>query len=221
MDFGPDAAIEFMETRLEWFDQWLKGFDTGLLERPPVRLFAMGINRWREFSDWPPPGATTTPFYLGDGDAGACNSINDGTLRISKPDTDETPDAYEYDPMKPVPTRGGGHLGGAAENAPNGQMDQRPNHSRVLTYTGPVLESDLDVTGKVSAVIYAKSSAPDTDWVVKLVDVFPDGRAMLVCDGVLRARCRNSRSKPELLRGEIERYEVDLWGTSNVFKPRS
>ncbi|MDA0233261.1 MAG: CocE/NonD family hydrolase [Chloroflexi bacterium] len=217
MDFGADAAIGFLEMRLEWFDHWLKGVDNGVMERSPVKLFAMGVNRWREFSDWPPPGAKMTPLYLSGTKSGSCRSLNDGSLTLAKPEAGE-PDSYEYDPSRPVPTLGGSHLGAATEGAPNGQMDQRPNYGLVLTYTGQVLEKDLDVTGKVSAVVYARSSAPDTDWIVKLVDVFPDGRAMLVCDGVLRARYRNSRQKPELLSGEIERYEIDLWGTSYVFQ---
>lgn len=223
VDFGQDAAIGFFETRLEWFDYWLKGIKNGLQDRPPVRLFAMGVNRWREYSDWPPPGATLTPLYMDGVKAGACGSLNDGSLTAQKPvagqgGVEQDGDSYDYDPAKPVPTLGGGHLGAVAEGVPNGQMDQRPVHGRVLTYTGPVLESDLDVTGEVRAVLYAQSSAPDTDWVVKLVDVFPDGRAMLVCDGVLRARYRNSRHSPELLTGGVECYSVDLWGTSYVFQ---
>ena len=217
MDFGPAAAIGFLQTRLEWFDHWLKDVQNGLPDRPPVRLFAMGVNRWREYSNWPPPGARLTPFYLQGGKANACRSLNDGSLSTVASTNDE-PDSYEYDPANPVKTLGGAHLGAAAEGAPNGQKDQRPIHGRVLTYTGPVLDREIDVTGQVRAVLHAKSSAPDTDWIVKLVDVFPDGRAMLVCDGILRARYRNSRIKPELLKGEIARYEIDLWGTSYVFQ---
>lgn len=216
-DFGPEAPIGFMQTRLEWFDYWLKGLQNGLLERPSVRLFAMGVNKWRTFDNWPPVGAMLTPFYLSGDKANVARSINDGSLSARKPEAEE-PDSYEYDPNQPVPTLGGAHLGNAENGAPNGQMDQRPNHARVLTYTGAVLEHDLDVTGEVTAVLFAQSSAPDTDWIVKLVDVQPDGKAMLVCDGVIRARYRNSREKPELLDGEIERYEIDLWGTSHVFK---
>ncbi len=216
-DFGESAAIGFFETRLEWFDHWLKGVDTGLRDRPPVKLFTMGVNRWREFGNWPPPEARMTPIYLSGTKADACRSLNDGSLSREKPDEQQT-DSYEYDPANPVPTLGGSHLGSAEFGTPNGQRDQRPNHGRVLTYTDNVLERDLDVTGNVTAVLYASSSAPDTDWVVKLVDVHPDGRAMLVCDGVLRARYRNSRERPELLEGGIERYEIDLWGTSHVFR---
>lgn len=216
-DFGPEAPIGFMRTRLEWFDYWLKGIQNGLMERPPVRLFAMGLNRWRNFDEWPPKGAKLTPFYLGGKKANACRSLNDGSLQLDSPDF-EQPDSYEYDPANPVPTLGGAHLSNSENGAPNGHVDQRPNHSRVLTYTGPVLKHDIDVTGEVKAVLCAKSSTPDTDWIVKLVDVQPDGKAMLVCDGVIRARYRNSREKPELLTGGVERYEIDLWGTSYVFK---
>ncbi len=216
-DFGPEAPIGFMQTRLEWFDYWLKGIENGLLDRPPVRLFAMGGNRWRTFDEWPPRGATPAPFYLRAARANACRSLNDGSLTTG-PASQEPPDSYEYDPANPVPTQGGAHLGSAADGAPNGQMDQRPIHDRVLSYTGPVLEHELDVTGEVTAILFAKSSAPDTDWIVKLIDVHPDGRAMLVCDGVIRARYRRSREAPELLNGDVEKYEIDLWGTSYIFK---
>ena len=177
----------------------------------------MGLNKWREYSNWPPPGAKVAPFYLQGGKANACRSLNDGSLSAMPP-SNQQPDSYEYDPSNPVVTLGGSHLGAAAEGAPNGQKDQRPIHGRVLTYTGPVLEKEIDVTGQVRAVLHAKTSAPDTDWIVKLVDLFPDGRAMLVCDGILRARYRNSRVKPKLLSGQIARYEIDLWGTSYVFQ---
>ena len=216
-DFGPEAPIGFMRTRLEWFDYWLKGIENGLMDRPSVRLFAMGLNRWRTFDEWPPQGAKVTPLYLSGSPGNSCRSLNDGSLQSVTPGS-EQPDSYEYDPVNPVPTLGGAHLSNAESGAPSGHVDQRANHSRVLTYTGPVLEHDLDVTGEVKAVLFAKSSTPDTDWIFKLVDVQPDGKAMLVCDGVIRARYRNSRQKPEQLTGGVERYEIDLWGTSCVFK---
>jgi putative CocE/NonD family hydrolase len=213
VEFGPDAPIGFFQTRLEWFDYWLKGVKNGLMDRPPVRLFAMGINKWREFGEWPPAGARITPMYLSGAKSSSVKSINDGSLSRQQPSGDETPDSYEYDPMRPVPTTGGAHLG-----EQNGPRDQRPIEAQVLSYTTSPLDRDLDVTGAVKAILYAKSSAKDTDWIVKITDVHPDGKSMLVCDGILRARYRKSRRKPELLNGQVGKYEIDLWGTSHVFR---
>ena len=213
VEFGEAAAIGFFETRLRWFDHWLKGIDTGLLEEPPVRLFTMGTDQWRSFDEWPPLQAAMTPLYFRSEKSRSAGSLNDCSLSWSRPLAAEAPDQYEYDPLDPVPTTGGGHLG-----EQNGPRDQRRIESMVLSYTTPALEHPLDVTGPVMAILYAKTSAKDTDWIVKLSDVHPDGRSMLVCDGVIRARYRKSRRKPELLDGNTEKYEIDLWGTSHVFK---
>ena len=212
VDFGPEAAIGFNKTRLRWYDYWLKDIANGVLDALAVRVFTMGTNTWQEFEDWPPAAVRYTPLYLMGGVSGTAKSLNDGKLALSSPDAAETPDSYTYDPLDPVPTLGGGFLG-----TKNGPYDQRPVEHRVLTYTGSPLEKDLQITGPVRAILFAQSSARDTDWVVRVTDVSPDGRSMLVCDGVLRARYRNSRERPELLDGKVERYEVDLWSTSYVF----
>lgn len=217
VDFGEEAAIGFFETRLRWFDRWMKNFAESDTDSAPVKVFTMGINRWSEFAEWPPANSNTIPYYLTGESSTSSGSLNDGGVSENPPG-DQPPDQFEYDPMDPVPTLGGSHLGSTDNGVPNGPMDQRPIHSRVLTYTGHALNSDLNVTGEVRAVLFGRSSARDTDWVVKLVDVHPDGKAMLVCDGVIRARYRNSRTNPELLNGLIERYQVDLWATSHVFK---
>ncbi|MEX0760873.1 MAG: CocE/NonD family hydrolase, partial [Dehalococcoidia bacterium] len=213
VDFGPEAVLGVMQARLEWFDYWLKGIDTGVLESPNVRLFTMGANRWRDADAWPPPGVTYTPYYFHEGTSGSARSLNDGVLNQSQPEPAEHPDSYVYDPREPVRSLGGGHLG-----SPNGPHDQRPVEERVLTYTTAPLERDIEVTGPVKAVLHALSSARDTDWVVRLTDVHPDGISMQVCDGILRARYRHSRSEPQPLDGRIEVYEVDLWATSHLFK---
>lgn len=219
MDFGPDAAIGFFETRLEWFDYWLKDIRNDTMDSPPVKLFTMGSNRWSYFDEWPPSQFVAKPLFLRAEKAHACSSINDGSLSWDSPGPGEEEfDSYLYDPAIPIPTLGGSHLGATTEGIPNGPMDQRPNQNRVLTYTGPNLKTELEVTGQIRAVLYGSSSAPDTDWVVKLADVHPSGETMLVCDGILRARYRKSRSRPELLKGGIEKFEIDLWGTSHVFK---
>lgn len=214
-DFGPQAALDFNELRLPWFDYWLKDIDTGVMDEPPVRIFVMGVNQWRHEEDWPPPGIRYTPYYFRTGPTGSIASLNDGALSPEPPQGSEDPNGYLYDPYDPVPTRGGSNLG-----IPNGVYDQREVEQRCLTFTSPPLERELEVTGPVKAVLYAMSSAPDTDWVVRLCDVHPDGYSRLLCDGILRARYRDSFQEPRPMEpGKVYRFEVDLWATSNVFLP--
>lgn len=214
-DFGPDARRDFNGIRLPWFDHWLKGTDTGVMDDAPVHLFVMGRNAWRTADDWPLPDTQYTNYYFHDGASGSIDSINDGTLSPAPPETSENPDSFVYDPSDPVPGIGGNTL-----NIPGGVFDQRPSDVRCLTYTSEPLAEELEVTGPVRAILHGLSSAPDTDWVVRLIDVHPDGYARNVCDGILRARYRNSFAHPELLDpGKAYRYEIDLWGTSNAFQP--
>ena len=214
-DFGVDAAKDFNEMRLPWFDYWLKGIDTGIMDTPPVRIFVMGRNEWRDEADWPLPDTQYTNYYLHSGQSSSIKSLNDGTLSSKPPEGSENPDSFVYDPLQPVPTQGGNTL-----NIPNGVYDQREVEQRCLTFTSEPLAEELEVTGPVKAVIYGLSSAPDTDWVVRLTDVHPDGYSRLLCDGILRARYRDSFEHPELLEvGKIYRYEIDMWATSNVFLP--
>ena len=212
-DFGVDAAKDFNEMRLPWFDYWLKGIDTGIMDVPPVRIFVMGRNEWRDESDWPLPDTQYTNYYLHGGQSDSIESLNDGTLSPKPPKGSDNPDSFVYDPLQPVPTQGGNTL-----NIPNGVYNQREVEQQCLTFTSEPLSEELEVTGPVKAVIYGLSSAPDTDWVVRLTDVHPDGYSRLLCDGILRARYRNSFEHPELLEvGKVYRYEIDMWATSNVF----
>ena len=214
-DFGVDAAENFNEMRLPWFDYWLKGIDTGIMDTPPVRIFVMGRNEWRDESDWPLPDTQYTNYYLHGGQSNSIKSLNDGTLSPNPPEGSENPDSFVYDPLQPVPTQGGNTL-----NIPGGVYDQCEVEQLCLTFTSEPLAEELDVTGPVKAVIYGLSSAPDTDWVVRLTDVHPDGYSRLLCDGILRARYRDSFDCPELLEvGKVYRYEIDMWATSNVFLP--
>jgi putative CocE/NonD family hydrolase len=198
--------IDLHDIQLRWFDHWLKGVDTGLLDEPPVKLFVMGENRWRDEDEWPLTRARSTPYYLRAG----------GTLS-PEPPGDERPDAFTYDPADPVPTRGGNTLILAM-----GVQDQRPLESRadVLVYTSAVLTEPLEVTGPLTVTLHAASSAPDTDFTAKLVDVRPDGYAQNLADGIVRARYRESRTTPRLLTpGEVAVFTIDLWATSHVFLP--
>jgi putative CocE/NonD family hydrolase len=215
IDFGPAALIDLRATLLDWFDYWLKDINTGIMDGPPVSVFTMGENRWQSLADWPPPNATPVRFYLhGSGDA---NSLHgDGRLATVPPGS-EPPDTYTYDPHDPVPT-----LGGANLTLPLGVVDQRPVEERrdVLVYTSAPLTHAVEVTGPVTVELWAASSAPDTDFTAKLVDVHPDGYARNLLDGIIRARYRDSASAPSLIEpGEVNRYTIDLWATSNVFLP--
>ncbi len=207
VDFGSQAGIDFQAVQWRWFDHWLKGADTGMLDEPPVRLFVMGENAWRDEREWPLARTRWTPWYL----------HGDGGLS-TEPPADEPPDAYTYDPADPVPTLGGCLL---PYGITPGMFDQRSVEDRpdVLVYTSAPLEKDLEVTGPVSVELWASSSAVDTDFTAKLVDVHPDGRAFNLCDGIVRARYRASRSEPALLTpGAVYAFRIDLWATSNVFR---
>ena len=213
LDFGPEAEIDFMEMQKRWFGHWLKGEDTGIMDEAPVRIFVMGENRWRDEQEWPLARTEYTPWYLHSG--GSANSLNgDGALSPESPAI-EPPDRYVYDPNDPVPSLGGNNL-----IIPRGAFDQRPAEVRddVLVYTGEVLSEDLEVTGPLRVTLWATSSAVDTDFTAKLVDVYPDGYAQNLQDGMIRARYRDSASDPKLLTpGQAYRYEIDLWATSHVF----
>src|SRR5262249_17803694 len=201
--------------QLRWFDHWLKGVDTGILDEPPIKIFVMGDNRWRDEHEWPLGRTRYTAYYLHSG--GRANTASgNGTLSLRAP-TDEPTDHFVYDPRDPVPTRGGNTLILAM-----GVFDQRPVETRddVLVYTSDVLTDALEATGPIIVTLYAASSAPDTDFTAKLVDVRPDGYAQNLADGILRARYRESLYTPKLLtKDEVYELTVDLWATSHVFLP--
>jgi putative CocE/NonD family hydrolase len=174
----------------------------------------MGDNRWRDEREWPLARTQYTKMYLRG--RGRANSLRgDGALKFEAP-ANEPADRYTYDPDNPVPTRGGTTLGLAP-----GVFDQRDVEARddVLVYTGDVLPKDLEVTGPITMKLHASSSAPDTDFTAKLVDVSADGYAQNIAEGIVRARFRESASTPTLITPDkIYEYEIDLWSTSHVFK---
>ncbi len=211
LDFGPEAEFDLYGYRLRWYDYWLKGLNNGVMDMAPLRVFLMGENRWLDLESWPPEEVTYRPFYFREGKGRGEASLNNGGLAFTPAEEAERPDSFLYDPEDPVPS---------LVFYPNlGPRDHRAVEGRMLTYTSQPLESDLTVIGPVKAVLYGLSSAADTDWIVRLCDVWPDGRSMSVCDGILRARYRNSLERPELLvSGQIYRFEIDLWATAQVFK---
>jgi hypothetical protein len=215
IDFGKDSVPDLVGLTLRWYDYLLKGIDDGLSREKPVKIFVMGKNTWRDEDDWPLARAQSTRYYLHSG--GKANSLRgDGTLSTIPPVT-EPPDQYVYDPEHPVPTRGGPV---PLHHGPAGPVDQRPTESRddVLVYTTAAFPKDTEVTGPVSLELYVSSSAVDTDFTGKLVDVWPDGAAENLLDGILRARYRNFMEQGEFMNpGEVYKLTINLWSTSNVF----
>jgi len=211
LDFGPQAEFDLDAERLCWYDHWLKRKDTDATDDAPIRIFLMGDNRWLDLEEWPPPGISYRPLYLDAGPGPSGESLNNGGLSFVAPTEEEPSDRFIYDPANPIPS--------LLHYPQTGPYDYRSIEGRLLTYTSEVLARDLTVIGPVKAILYATSSAPDTDWVVRLCDVYPDGRSMSVCDGILRARYRDSFERPELMvPGAIYRFEIDLWATAQVFK---
>jgi uncharacterized protein len=223
LDFGIGSSGAFLnysgdltEAHLRWFDATLKGDERSLEERPPVEVFVMGENRWRGYEEWPVPGAYEERWHLRGG----------RRLAREAPEPGE-PDEYDYDPRDPVPT-----VGGAVLMAPihrPGARDQREIEERpdVLVYTSETLREDYTVLGPIHATVFAATSAPDTDFVVRLVDVYPDGRAIGVADGVIRASAREAFPAPGVTRpagakpvepGRVYQYNVDLWATGITFR---
>lgn len=215
LDFGADAELKVYSRQFDWFEYWLKGRDKKIHEWPPYYLFVMGENRWRGENEWPLKRTRFTPYYLHS--AGRANTLKgDGALNTTRP-ASQPPDEYTYDGDDPVPTVGGNNIVGATDG-PRDQTQVEARHD-VLVYSTPPLEKGVEVTGPVKLILWASSSARDTDFTGKLVDAHPDGRAYNLCEGILRARYRNGLDKPALLEpGKPERFEIDLWVTSNLFK---
>lgn len=211
VDFGEHAIIELNDYIVRYFDRWLKGTRNGIEEEKPVHVFVMGANEWWAEDDWPLPGTEYVPFYFHS--QGRANSLTgDGSLSEEAPGT-EPPDRYHFDPTDPVRI---------VWNLHDGPVDDRLMSIRddVLSYTSEALKEQLDVVGWVTCVLFASSSARDTDWHVRLVDVYPDGSARFLCHGALRARFRNSFEEPELLEpGVVYPFEFTMDATGNRFLP--
>jgi putative CocE/NonD family hydrolase len=217
VDFGREAAfLDQIATLVRWYDHWLKGNDNGILDEGPVRIFVMGKNEWRMEKEWPLARTRYTPLYLHSN--GAANSAGGDGLLDTQPAGREPPDRFTYDPADPVPSVGGTSIYGAAMAGPK---DQREVEERwdVLVYTTAPLDVDTEITGPVRLTLYAASSARDTDFSAKLVDVYPDGKAINLRAGMVRARFRDSFTKPSFLQeGTIYRFEINVGVTSNLFK---
>ncbi|MCC7365569.1 MAG: CocE/NonD family hydrolase [Dehalococcoidia bacterium] len=216
--FGQAAMVLLEDLQMRFFDHWLKDVPNGIDSEPAVQLFTMGTNTWSTFDSWPPKEARATPWYFHSNGA-AATARGDGVLSQEAPKA-ERPDTFVYDPLNPCPTVGG-PLFPYPLDVPPGQYDQSAVEARpdVLCYTSAPLDRDLEVAGPVEVRLWAASSAPDTDFTAKLVDVAPDGTALNLADGIMRARYHRGFDAVNLLAagGPVE-LTIDLAGTANVFK---
>jgi putative CocE/NonD family hydrolase len=216
---GSIKAAGVTEAHLRFFDRWVRGRTTAPDDTQRVRIFVMGIDRWRDEADWPLPDTRYTGFFL-TGGGRANTAAGDGVLTRDAVQM-EAVDTFLYDPRRPVPSLGGTVLAAASGSYP-GPADQTAVETRedVLCFTTAVLERPVEVTGHVTLVLHVSSSAPDTDFTGKLVDVHPDGKAILLCEGIQRARYRKSLTEPELWEpGTVHELTIDLSVTANVFLP--
>ena len=211
-------AIDLHNQTMRYYDHWLKEEDNGWADEKPVRIFVMGANQWRYEDEWPLSRAQEVNYYLGS--SGKANTLNGDGALSTEPPGEQPPDVYVYNPLDPVPTRGGGLCCDPAF-LPSGAYDQRAIESRpdVLVYSTPPLERDVEATGPVQVVLYASSSAPDTDFTAKLVDVEPSGYSRNLADGIIRARYRRPRQPASFIQpGQVYDFTIDLSATSNLFK---
>lgn len=217
VDMGQDTNVDIDALHLRYFDHWLKGIKNGIDEEAPIRIFVMGANKWRDEHEWPLARTQWTNYYLGSN--GRANTLDgDGTLSKSRPGQDGSVDKYAYDPNNPVPSWGGLI---SMPQALQGPRDRRAIEKRtdVLVYTTAPLAEDTEVTGPVEVKLYAASSAVDTDFTATVIDVYPDGRAINICEGIRGARFRESLEHPTLIQPEkVYEFPISLWATSNLFK---
>lgn len=210
----PNAAQPAAADAWKWFEIWLKNDGKGIEEVPVVQYYVMGDpadpntpgNKWRTAEDWPVPAEQVKIYFC-----------PDKKLRLAPPQEMFGSLAYTYDPKKPVPTIGGANL-----TISKGPKDQRPVEERedVLLFSSPTFRQYVEITGPIKVKLWASSTAPDTDFTAKVSDVYPDGRSMIVVDGIIRASHRNSMEKAELMEpGKIYEFEIDLWSTSWVISP--
>lgn len=208
LDFGDEATVNIHDIQLPWFENHLKEIENDIMAEPPIKIFVMGVNKWRFENEWPLARTKYRNYYFNsDGNANTLNG--DGSLSWYHSEIDSH-DTFIYNPNDPV-----------ISNEQFGPYNQvyTENRDDVLVYTSPTLEKEIEVTGPVKVVLYASSTAKNTDFTAKLVDVYPDGRAIRICEGIIRASHRNPDESPtNIVPGRIYEYQIDLWATSNLFK---
>ncbi len=215
-----DARLNYDDLIISWFDHWLKDDEqSNINSMPHVRYYTMGSNVWQSSESWPPENAVMTPFYL-NSDGHANSLYGDGTIGTNMPGTKDSPDEFIYDPFNPIPSHGGGVCctGNAVEG---GSFDQQQLEARedILVYTTPSLDEGVEVTGFIESTLYVSSDAKDTDFTIKLIDVYPDGRAYNLDETIQRARYREGYDREEFMEeGEVYRLEMSPMATSNYFE---
>jgi putative CocE/NonD family hydrolase len=214
IEFGPTAVIDMNAYWLRWFDQWLKGSDSGFMKEPPVRIFVMGENVWRDENEWPIARTQWTKYFLHSN--GQANTLSgNGTLSSAEPASEPT-DSYSYDPAKPVrfiTDPSFAQIGGPDDYR---EVEQRDD---VLVYTSDALTEDMEVCGPLRVHLSAASSARDTDFMAKVIDVWPNEFAQRLNDGMVRARFREGMDKPSLIEpGRVYSYDLDLWNTCQLYQ---
>lgn len=232
-DFGPNAIVDLQRDYLRWFDHWLKGVDNGILKEPLVSIFVMGSQKWLHGDVYPLPDTRFEKWYLTSG-GGANTSNGDGRLTREAPPADTPPDHYTYDPGDPTPTpefyeepEDESEGGPGKERSVEEKRQEREAYHKnitesrrdILVYTTGPLSEPLTFAGPLSAVLYASSSARDTDWFVRLMEVEQTGKIFQLAEGKIRARYRRSTKLPRFLKpGEVYEYHIDLWQTGITIK---
>ena len=211
--FGKQALSDVIEMHMHWYDQRLKGIDTGVDDEAPIKLFVMGKNTWRDEYEWPLERTEWTKFYLSSNGSAADDG---GSLSTEIKTIDQASDSFIYDPKDPVPSIGSQYqtfdFCGPRDRS---HIQLRPD---VLTFTTDVLTEDLEITGPISATVWASSDAIDTDFTATLTDLEPEGKAIALCEGIVRARFRDGTENPQMIiPGKIYKFEIDMWNTSNSF----
>ena len=215
-----DARLNYDELTYAWFDYFLKGEKNGALEKMPrVRYYTMGMNKWQSSDTWPPRGAEPMSFFLSSG--GKANTLDGDGILVGAATATDSPDSFDYDPMNPVPSYGG-NVCCTGTAISGGAFDQRKNESRpdVLVYSSEPLKEGMEVSGPIEVTLYVSSDAKDTDFTVKLLDVYPDGRAYNLDETIQRMRYRDGYDKPNvwIQSGKVYKVTLQPMTTSNYFE---
>jgi hypothetical protein len=218
-----NPSLDYFHIYLGWFDYWLRGDEAAKPKLPKVQLFVMGKNQWRGESEWPLARTVFTKYYL-HSDGRANSRFGTGSLTTTLPQT-EPPDHYTYDPGTPVPTAGGALCTACSHSKAlaDGAVDQSDIETRadVLVYTTQPLSKGTEITGPIELTLLVSSSAKDTDFTAKLVDVYPNGQAFNLQEGIIRARYRDGFEKKVWMQpDQVYAIRINLHATSNYFAPQ-
>jgi len=215
-----DARLNYDEQIYSWFDLWLKGEANDFKKKTPrVQYYTMGSNKWQSANQWPPAATEMKTYYL-HSDGQANTLFGNGNLKITAPKTEQGLDKFTYDPMIPVKSYGG-NVCCTGNAIKGGSYDQQQMETRndILVYTSETLEEGLEISGFIESILYVGSDAKDTDFTIKLIDVYPDGRAYNLDETIQRARYREGYEKEVFMKeGEVYKLEMTPMSTSNYFK---